>query len=114
MKGRTVADDVDVKVVVTGDFALGILNAPEVDRAVRYVTETGCDRSRAICPVDTSRLVRSLETDYEETPTGLQGQWGTDVHYGKYVENGHFTTAGTWVPPQSFLRAAATSLKGLA
>lgn len=89
-----------------------LLNDPETSRAVRQATETGKIRSEAITPIDTGRLVKSLETDYEMTPRGLTGRWGSDVDYAPHVEYGHVTSSGSHVPAQPFLRSAAASLRG--
>lgn len=100
------------KVRVTDFDETALLNDAETAKAVRQATELGKNRSEAITPIDTGRLVGSLDTDYETTPRGLVGRWGSDVDYAPHVEYGHVTSSGSHVPAQPFLRSAAASLRG--
>lgn len=69
-------------------------------RAMEFMTE----RAKQYCPVDTGFLLNSiiLFQDIEN------GRWYCQAvaHYSVPVEMGHMTTAGSWVPPNPFMRKA--------
>ncbi len=83
--------------------AMNLAVAGLTDATDRAIQSAGlaCEAdAKGRCPVDTGRLRASIE--YQRT--GLcECQVGTNVSYAPYVELGHHTRSGSWVPAQPFL-----------
>ena len=59
--------------------------------------------AKKLCPVDTGRLRNSItHQQYDENTEII----GTNVEYAPYVELGHHTTGGSFVPAKPYLRPA--------
>ncbi len=56
------------------------------------------------CPVDTGYLKSTVYGDLDETSGVIEV--GARAHYALYVEMGHRSPSGRWVPAQPFLRPA--------
>lgn len=56
-----------------------------------------------LCPVDTGNLRNSITHAQMDANTEVIG---TPVEYAPYVELGHHSVAGKWVPAQPYLRPA--------
>ena len=69
-------------------------------RAIDFMAE----RARQYCPVDTGALLASIVTFQDIS----NGRWfcQATAHYSVPVEFGHMTVAGSWVPPNPFMRKA--------
>ncbi len=89
-----------MRVDLTGlsDQELVRLAKPEL-RRIRNAAET---QARFDVPVDTGYLKSSIYADLDET-TGVI-EVGARAHYALYVEMGHRSPSGRWVPAQPFLR----------
>lgn len=60
--------------------------------------------AKRLCPVDTGRLRNSItHQQYDENTEVI----GTNVEYAPYVELGHHTSSGKFVPGKPFLKPAA-------
>lgn len=85
---------------------------PENIRLLRACGEAALDYQKATCPVDTGRMVGAL--GIEEIDGGKTLHIGVvkyKVDYALYVEEGHKTRGGTWVPPQPFIRPSLDAAK---
>ena len=77
--------------------------AVEIEAAVHAAGQTCLDNAQANAPVLTGEM-----RDTMELTTGVMvAEVTTNVNYSKFVENGHQTRSGTFVPPQPFLGPAA-------
>lgn len=65
------------------------------------------EESQAICPVDTGRLQDSIEFFIEGRGLTSKMWFGATAPYAWYVEMGHNTVDGQWVPAQPFIRPVA-------
>lgn len=59
------------------------------------------------CPVDTGRLKNSIANTHDSDTAYI----GTNVEYAPYVEMGHHTPSGKFVPPQPYLKPAVADHK---
>lgn len=86
---------------INGAAVYAALSGRDAQERIDDVAEAVLTMQKALCPVDTGKLVNSLEIRRK----GNGRQIGTfTVKYGKYVELGHETRGGTWVPAQPFIR----------
>jgi hypothetical protein len=69
------------------------------DAAVQAAADICLNEAQARCPVDTGYLRDSLAISRGVMESAV----GTDVLYAKFVELGHHSRSGSWVPPQPFL-----------
>jgi hypothetical protein len=97
-----------VKVVVNPGAASGILRSADTQDAMDELARAALAMQTALCPVDTSRLVKSLTI----RKVGIGRDIGSfDVDYAAAVENGHRTKSGTYVPAQPFVRPSLDAVR---
>ena len=60
--------------------------------------------AKRLCPVKTGHLRNSITHQQRDKDTEVIG---TNVEYAPYVELGHHTPSGSYVPPKPYLRPAA-------
>lgn len=75
----------------------------------KNAAEYMASRARVHCPVDTAELLSSIIVMSESQ--GSRSYVQATAHYSAYVEFGHMTPAGSWVPPQPFMRMALADTK---
>lgn len=86
---------------IDGAKVYAMLSTRDPQNRIDDVAEAVLAMQRALCPVDTTKLVNSLEIRKH----GLGRRIGSfTVNYAVYVETGHQTRAGTWVPAQPYIR----------
>lgn len=81
------------------------------ERASQVVRKTAFDieaRAKATVPVRTGNLKNSIQTTMESDLTAVVG---TAVEYAPYVELGHHTRGGGYVPPRPYLGPAAEAVR---
>jgi hypothetical protein len=71
---------------------------------LEHLGNTMTEESVAICPVDTGRLEDSIKFFIEGRGLKSKMWFGATAPYAYWVEMGHHTVAGTWVPAQPFIR----------
>jgi hypothetical protein len=76
-------------------------SAARLREAGRYFKE----RIEVNAPVDTGKLRQSVKLIVKPDGSGLH--LFCDVEYAIYVEFGHVTPSGTWVPPNPFIRKSS-------
>jgi hypothetical protein len=82
---------------------VALLNGKVAQDQMDAVAKAVLAMQRSLVPVLTTRLLRSLEI--RTTPDGVGRLIGSfTVEYAIYVELGHQTKGGTWVPAQPFIR----------
>jgi hypothetical protein len=87
------------------NWALGRRVMEQAGREVgRKAAEYMLRQYQARAPVDTGFMVNSAEV--VDTPAGLQFHVVVEAPYAAYVEFGHLTPAGSWVPPNPALTLA--------
>ena len=86
--------------------AKDVLNGMEKAKATALEIIGGKAESYAkeLCPVDTGNLRNSITHQQMDENTEVIG---TSVEYAPYVELGHHTSSGSYVPPKPYLRPAA-------
>ncbi len=104
----------EYKVTVTVDSsAIGSLSAtPEAQHLLDRCAQKALEYQQATVPVDTGALKKCL--GIVSTDNGLTRKIGAvidPVEYAIYVEEGHRTTSGTWVPAQPFIRPSIDAAK---
>ncbi|MBX6770881.1 MAG: HK97 gp10 family phage protein [Chloroflexi bacterium] len=80
-------------------------------RASQAVRKAAFDieaRAKQIVPVRTGNLKNSIQTTME---SDLTATVGTAVEYAPYVELGHHTRGGGYVPPRPYLGPAAEAVR---
>lgn len=103
------------------DAAIGQLTGlPDAQRLLDRCANAALSFQKATCPVDTGSLVRHLEIDMPSPDVRRIGVLRphpplTDAtKYVRYVEEGHESRAGNWVPAQPFIRPSTNAArKGL-
>ncbi len=60
----------------------------EGGRLVRACTLQAEGYSKAFCPVDTGALVNSIGSTITARPGVIEGEWGSDLYYARYVNDG--------------------------
>lgn len=86
---------------IDGAKVYAMLSSVDAQDRIDDVAEAVLTMQRALCPVDTSKLVNSLEIRKQ----GIGRRIGSfTVKYARYVELGHQTRGGTWVPAQPYIR----------
>lgn len=60
----------------------------EGGRLVRACTLQGESYSHAFCPVDTGALNNSISSTINARPSVIEGEWGSDLYYARYVNDG--------------------------
>ncbi len=90
--------------------AAGVLRGAQVQSRMDNAAEAALTMQKALVPVDTGKLERSLAI--RKTPDGLGRQVGSfGVNYAAAVENGHQTKSGKWVPAQPFVRPSIDAVR---
>jgi hypothetical protein len=90
------------EVILDADFEQQVLHAAA--ERIETIAQGMEDTARRLVPVDTGHLRDSIyhQVDLREAQITL----GASADYAGYVEYGHHSVAGTWVPPQPFIRPA--------
>lgn len=71
---------------------------------LREAAEFMAARARQLCPVDTGFLRGSIVAT--SSKAGLVWNVVATAPYAEYVEFGHYSRGGVWVPPNPFMRTA--------
>lgn len=101
---------VSVDVKIDANAVYGAVRSPEAQRNFDQLAEAALAMQRVLVPVDTGRLSRSL--GIRKTPDGIGREIGSfSVEYAAYVEDGHQTRAGTWVPAQPYIRPSIDAIR---
>jgi hypothetical protein len=69
---------------------------------LRRVRDDAIVDMQAHVPVDTGYLKSTVYADLDETTGVIEA--GAKAHYALYVEMGHRSPSGRWVPAQPFIR----------
>lgn len=80
-----------------------------IGRAVRETLTDVKVIAVGLVPVDTGALQSTIRVEMDADGMGGSVIAGgeNDVNYAYYVEMGHYSTGGNWVPPQPYMRPAA-------
>ncbi len=99
-----------VTVILDEGEIYGSVRSSEVQGGVDELADAALDMQRVLCPVDTGRMLRSL--GIRKTPDGVGREIGSfGLDYPRFVEEGHRTEAGTWVPAQPFIRPSLDAVR---
>lgn len=74
------------------------------DKALEIIGGKAESYAKKLCPVDTGNLRNSITHQQYDDNTEVIG---TNVEYAPYVELGHHTKSGSFVPGKPYLRPAA-------
>ena len=74
------------------------------DQALEIIGGKAESYAKKLSPVDTGNLRNSITHQQRDKDTEVIG---TNVEYAPYVELGHHTPSGSYVPPKPYLRPAA-------
>lgn len=86
----------------------GAVQDSQVQAGMDELADAALDLQRVLCPVDTGRMLRSLAIKKRGNGRDV-GSFG--LKYPRYVEEGHHTRGGTWVPPQPFIRPSLDAVR---
>lgn len=90
----------------------GAVNDSEVQTNVDSLANAALTMQLALAPVDTGRLVSTLGIRKTADGTGREiGSINHNLDYPAIVETGHTTEAGTWVPPQPYIRPSMDAVR---
>lgn len=86
----------------------GAIQDSQVQAGMDELADAALDMQKVLCPVDTGRMLRSLAIRKRDNGRDV-GSFG--LKYPAYVESGHHTRAGTWVPAQPFIRPSLDAVR---
>lgn len=105
----------DIRIEVTGltELMTRYRQAPQIIKSELTTSMTrvviqGEGISKKLAPRWRGQLARSIHHDVKPMASGVQGEWGTSLHYAKYKELGtrrHFVPAqyiGAWASAHGF------------
>lgn len=99
---------INVSVSINQGEVFAVLKSEGVQDGMDELAEAALDMQKILCPVDTGKMLNSLEIRVNGNGRDI-GSFGLD--YPEFVENGHHTKAGTWVPPQPFIRPSLDAVR---
>lgn len=102
------SSQVNVSVKVNESEVYAVLQSDGVQTGMDELADAALEMQRVLCPVDTTKLVTSLEVRKNGNGRDI-GSFTVD--YAAAVENGHETEAGTWVPAQPFIRPSLDAVR---
>lgn len=99
-----------VEVRINQTAVIGLLSSDNVQNRMDDAADAALKMQKALVPVDTGKLKLHLRKQHTEDGLGRRvGVW--DVEYAMYVEEGHRTRAGTWVPAQPYIRPSIDAVR---
>lgn len=104
------ASTVKVEVRLDRNAVYGAVRAPSVQAGMDDLADAALRMQKTLVPIDTGRLKLHLRKRHTADGIGRDiGVW--DVKYARYVEEGHRTRAGTWVPAQPYIRPSLDAVR---
>lgn len=101
---------VNVTVKLNQGEIFGSARSKGVQDGMDTLADAALAMQTILCPVDTGRMLRSLGK--RKTPDGVGREVGSfGLKYPRFVEEGHQTRAGTWVPAQPFIRPSLDAVR---
>ncbi len=101
---------VDITVRVDESEIYGVVRSDDVQASMDELADAALDMQKQLVPVDTGKLRLHLRKQHTEDGTGRR-VGAFDVEYAAYVEEGHQTEAGTWVPAQPYIRPSMDAVR---
>lgn len=102
---------VEITVRVNASEIYGVVRSADVQDGMDELARAALDMQRALVPVDTGKLSRHLGIRKTADGTGREiGALG-DIEYAAYVEEGHQTRSGSWVPAQPYIRPSMDAVR---
>ena len=99
---------INVSVKLNQGEIFAVVKSDGVQAGMDDLAEAALGMQKVLCPVDTGKMLNSLAIRKNENGRDI-GSFGLD--YPEHVENGHQTKAGTWVPPQPFIRPSLDAVR---
>lgn len=103
------AQSYEVKVVINKDAMAKIVYSNDVQNGMDKLANAGLEMQKRLVPVLTGRLRNGLTI--KRTPDGGRQIGVFDVGYARYVEEGHKTRGGTFVPAQPYIRPSLDAIR---
>lgn len=108
------ASTVSVTVRLNNGEIFGIVGAPKVQANMDELADAALHMQETLCPVESGNLKRHLAV----RKSGVGREIGVfekpplvSAYYAPYVEEGHRTRGGTWVPAQPFIRPSMDAVR---
>ena len=103
--------NVEITVRVNATEIHAVVRSADVQDGMDELARAALTMQQALVPVDTGNLSRHL--GIRKTADGIGREIGAlgDIKYAAYVEGGHQTRSGSWVPPQPFIRPSMDAVR---
>lgn len=106
---------VDVRVQISDAAINGLITSEPVQAGMDDLADAALRMQKALCPVDTGNLERHLQVKVLDGVGRAIGVFERiplrPADYARYVEEGHRTRGGTWVPAQPFIRPSMDAVR---